>query len=67
MLEKAVVICLDAKLLYEEFESIRFYCDRNASSEMYEKVLDEFKLLGKGEYGGGVMIGKILYQKKGNI
>jgi hypothetical protein len=32
---------------------LKSFIKADASSEMYEKVLDEFKLLGKGEYGGG--------------
>ena len=44
---------------------LKSFIRKDASAVTYEKVLDEFKLLGKGEYGGGYNCKEDLIPKEG--
>ena len=64
-LENPVVIYLDAKLLYEEFDTIRFYCDRNAAANFCEKgkTVDFFENMFKETLSYKTIINEFIYDR----
>ena len=64
-LENPVVIYLDAKLLYEEFDTIRFYCDRNAAANFCEKgnTVDFFENMFKETLSYKTMVNEFNYDR----
>ena len=64
-LENPVVIYLDAKLLYEEFDTIRFYCDRNAAANFCEKgkTVDFFENMFKDTLSYKTMTNEFIYDR----